>query len=276
MPDPITSLPAAPARTDAPATFVTKADAFIAALPNFVSEVNAFAAALNAYATNSTSASSLAIGTGSKSLTVETGKSYVAGMSVKIAYTTTPANYMLGYVTSYNSGTGALVVNVTETGGSGTYAAWTVSQAFHGLQDGGVTFAKLAATLISAATALAAQDPAADYLLIEDASAGALRKIALGAIGVGKQTIWIPATAMTPRTTNGAASGVTETATNKVMLKTLDFDAATPEYAQFAIRMPKSWNEGTVTAYFLWSATNTGNCVWALQARALTDDDPLD
>lgn len=95
----------------------------------------------------------------------------------------------------------------------------------------------------------------------------------------GKQTIWIPAGAMVPRTTNGAASGTVETTTNKVMLKTLDFDTATDEYAQFSIRMPKSWNESTVTAYFVWShaATTTNfGVVFGLAGVALSDDDAAD
>ncbi len=99
------------------------------------------------------------------------------------------------------------------------------------------------------------------------------------AIKQGRHTIWVPAGAMVARTTNGAASGTVETTTNKVMLKTLDFDASTIEYAQFAIRMPKGWNEGTVSAVFVWShaATTTNFKVsWGLQAVAISDDDALD
>jgi len=93
----------------------------------------------------------------------------------------------------------------------------------------------------------------------------------------GKQTIWIPANAMLVRVTNGAAQGTVETTTNKVMRRTLDFDAATPEYAQFLVAMPKSWNEGTVTAEFLWTAASgTGAVIWGLQGLALSDDDALD
>jgi hypothetical protein len=66
-------------------------------------------------------------------------------------------------------------------------------------------------------------------------------------IGTGKQTIWIPAGAMIARTTNGAASGTTELATNDVMLRTLDFDQTTEEGAQFMVAMPKGWNESTVS-----------------------------
>jgi hypothetical protein len=85
------------------------------------------ATALNAPGTTATSTTSLTIGTGSKSLTIQTGKSIAVGASVIIAYTTTPANRMSGVVTAYDSGTGALTVTADATGGSGTYTAWTVS-----------------------------------------------------------------------------------------------------------------------------------------------------
>lgn len=51
MPIPsISSLPTAPARTDTPDVFITRADAFVAALPPLVSEINAWAAAVAALA----------------------------------------------------------------------------------------------------------------------------------------------------------------------------------------------------------------------------------
>jgi hypothetical protein len=98
-------------------------------------------------------------------------------------------------------------------------------------------------------------------------------------LGQGLHTIYIPASTMVARTTNGAASGSSETSTNKVMLKTLDFDATTIEYAQFNIRMPKSWDEGTVTAVFTWThgATTTNFGVsWGIQGVALSNDDAAD
>lgn len=96
---------------------------------------------------------------------------------------------------------------------------------------------------------------------------------------VGKNTIWIPAAAMVARSTNGAAPGTVEMATNRNMVVTLDFDATTQEFAQFDIRMPKSWNEGTITFRPTWShASTTTNfgVVWALDAVAISDDDTLD
>lgn len=86
------------------------------------------ATAVAAPGTSATSTTSLAVGEGSKSLTIQTGKSLVVGMPVVIARTAAPATtYMVGIVTAYTSGTGALVVEVSSSLGSGTYTDWTVS-----------------------------------------------------------------------------------------------------------------------------------------------------
>ena len=114
--------------------------------------------------------------------------------------------------------------------------------------------------------------------LLDDADVATMLAT-LTARGQGKETIWVPAAAMTARTTNGAASGTAEMSTNKNMVRTLDFDATTQEFAQFEIAMPKSWNNGTVTFQPVWShASTTTNfgVVWALQAVATSDDDALD
>lgn len=96
---------------------------------------------------------------------------------------------------------------------------------------------------------------------------------------LGKQSLYIPAGAMVTRTTNGAAAGSVETSSNKVMLTSLDFDTTTVEYAQFSIRMPKSWDEGTVTFIPVWShASTTTNfgVAWSLAGLALSNDDAAD
>lgn len=95
----------------------------------------------------------------------------------------------------------------------------------------------------------------------------------------GKQTIYVPASAMIPRVTNGAAPGSLETATNRINVATLDFDATTQEFAQFQIAMPKSWNEGTVTFDVEWyhpSTTTNFGVVWSLAGLALSDGNALD
>ena len=99
---------------------------------NALSSENAAAAsaltALNAPGTSATSTSSLSIGTGAKSLTIQTGKSIVVGMTLVIARTSAPTTTrMSGVVTSYDSGTGALGVTVDSVTGSGTHTDWTIS-----------------------------------------------------------------------------------------------------------------------------------------------------
>lgn len=137
MPIPTLSTPpAAPSRTnDTPAEFVTNADAFVAYIEGLSDELNPWATAVAATVSgvdfNGTSATSLAIGTGSKSFTASTGKLWNVGQFVIAASDADEANYMVGQVTSYNSGTGALAITVGAgmTGGSGTYADWIISLA---------------------------------------------------------------------------------------------------------------------------------------------------
>lgn len=88
---------------------------------------SATTAAGYAAALSGTSTTSLAIATGSKSFTASTGKQWTAGQFLIAASNANAANYMNGQVTSYNSGTGALVLNVTNVGGSGTLADWNIS-----------------------------------------------------------------------------------------------------------------------------------------------------
>jgi len=75
------------------------------------------------YLTSSTT--SLLIGNGAKTLTVETGLAYSPTQDVTVAYNA--SNHMHALVTSYNSTTGVLIVDVQQHTGSGTYTAWTVN-----------------------------------------------------------------------------------------------------------------------------------------------------
>ena len=93
-----------------------------------------------------------------------------------------------------------------------------------------------------------------------------------------KESIFIPAAAMYPSTTNGCASiAQVETTALRPDLKCLDFDASSDEFAQFAIAFPKSWNEGTVTFQPFWTVTgtNTGTVAWQLGGIAVSSDDSL-
>ena len=84
-------------------------------------------AAIDIGAASGTSTTSLLVGTGSKSFTIQAGRAFSPGQSVVLAYNVTPTTQMTGTITSYNSTTGATVMNVTGTSGSGTYADWRLS-----------------------------------------------------------------------------------------------------------------------------------------------------
>ena len=93
----------------------------------------------------------------------------------------------------------------------------------------------------------------------------------------GKESIWVPAFAMYPNSTNGCA-GIAQTELgNGPELKSLDFVKDSDEFAQFCVAFPKSWNEGTVTfqAFFTAASTNTGDVVLTLAGTALADNGSL-
>jgi len=96
---------------------------------------------------------------------------------------------------------------------------------------------------------------------------------------LGQHAIWVPAVAMYGRLTSGAAANAVETGTNRVVLRTLDFDTATQEFAQFAIQLPKSWDRGALVCQFVWShgaASGSFGVVWQMQAVALGDNEGAD
>lgn len=159
----ITTLPPVPSRSSSPDTFADDADTFLSAFPKLREEINTVslevegsistataqadiattqagiattkateaaasaAAAVNAPGTNATSTTSIIVGTGSKTLTVQTGKSFVVGQFVTIARTSAPTTVnMFGQISSYTSGTGVLIVNVNSIVGTGTFTDWTI------------------------------------------------------------------------------------------------------------------------------------------------------
>jgi hypothetical protein len=103
-------------------------------------------------------------------------------------------------------------------------------------------------------------------------SGGAAVKVA------GKETIFVPAVAMYPSTTNPCAGPEqVETTALRPDLKVLDFAADADDFAQFSVAMPKSWNEGTVTFQPFWTVTgtNTGTVAWQLAGVAITNDESI-
>ena len=95
----------------------------------------------------------------------------------------------------------------------------------------------------------------------------------------GKQTIFVPAVAMTPTVSNGCAFlASVETTAGRPDMNVLDFDATADEHAQFNFSFPKSWDLGTVTYQAFWTstATDTDGVSWGLQGVAVADNDTID
>lgn len=125
-------------------------------------------------------------------------------------------------------------------------------------------------TIVAGSNITLTTNAGSDTLTIASSGAGAT---------AGKHAMWIAAGSITPSFTGGCAPLSTiASAANQPDIQTLDFDPSTQEYAQFSIRMPKSWNEGTVTFSPVWShaATTTNfGVVWDLQGYAASDDDAI-
>ena len=83
----------------------------------------------------------------------------------------------------------------------------------------------------------------------------------------GKETIWVPASAMYPNTTQGCSALAQVELSNGPELKCLDFSgSANDQHAQFTVAFPKSWNEGVVQFQAFWTVTGTndGTVAWGL------------
>lgn len=212
-----------------------------------------------------------------------------------LAYTQSAAITMSG--AAFNEAHGANIasaatLNLDTATGNYVFVTGAVTVTAITLADGAerwVRFSSSPAPLITNGASLVTTTGANIQMSQDDVAcfrgeaAGVVRMTAYTKSGVGspmtqgKQTIPVPASGMTARITTGAGPNVTETTTNKVILATMDFDGATIEYAQFAVPMPKSWNLGTVSAKFHWTAASgSGTVIWGIQARAFNDNTALD
>jgi len=113
---------------------------------------------------------------------------------------------------------------------------------------------------------------------IDPKGTGVLRSGTAAIQIAGKETMWVPASAMYATTTNGAAAAQVETTALRPDMKVMDFADTADDFAQFSVAFPKSWNEGTITYQCFWtpSTTNTGDCIFGLQGVSCGDSDTID
>jgi hypothetical protein len=96
----------------------------------------------------------------------------------------------------------------------------------------------------------------------------------------GTQMIYVPAAAWVGRATSGAdCSGTLDSGASDITVRVCNFDTAADEWAMVTISMPPRWNEGTITAQYVWSTTGAstpGETVSIdMSCVAISDDDPL-
>ena len=112
------------------------------------------------YGMDFATSSSLAIGTGSKSVTLTAtagvDRRYLVGQTV---YISNGANNMSGPVTAYNASTQVLTINATATSGSGSFTSWSVGNASPRFDYDPTTLAPLGLLIEGTATTLVTYSP---------------------------------------------------------------------------------------------------------------------
>jgi hypothetical protein len=233
--------------------------------------------------------------TGSQAVTFK----YVSGTGSSVAFTGGDTSSKILYGTGSGSNPNIIDLGFVTTAGTQTLTNKTLTSPKIGtsiLDTNGLQLALLTATssavneitLANAATGnnptlTASGDDSNIGIALKTKGTGVIQAEDAGgtvaAVKIaGKETMWIPASAMYGSDTNGADAQQVETTATRPDMKVLDFDASTAEYAQFSIAFPKSWNAGTVTYQVYWtpSSTNTGDCIFGLQGVSCGDSDTLD
>lgn len=78
-------------------------------------------------------------------------------------------------------------------------------------------------------------------------------------------------------TSGGGPVSTYETTTNKVNIDYFPMSYSTTQYFEFSYSPPNGWDEGTVTYYVVWTATeSTGGVAFDLQGLCRSNDDALD
>ena len=140
--------------------------------------------------------------------------------------------------------------------------------------DAGVTVVGALTLGGTAVTSTAAELNILDGVTSTAAEINRLDGVASAIKTAGLETIYVPAAAMYPNTTNGSSDLEQVELSNGPELKCLDFAAAADDFAQFTVIFPKSWNEGTVTFQAFWTVTgtNTGTVAWGLSGISFADN----
>ena len=277
---PISAPPTIPQITD-PSTFATRAQDWVVWQANELYPAIEDSATILTLSTSSTSTTSNTIGLGAKTFTVQTGKGYLAGQSLSIAYTTTPTNRMFAVVTSYDIATGELVVNVQAVEGSGTYTEWSIALAFNGvistgqiaddavttpkIADSNVTLAKLeAAAKTDKIQPITASVASSELTITLNPTVLDFRDSTLTSGAVNTRLVDSAISCVVPST---ATLGTVNAVQNRLAVLAID-NAGTVELAVVNLAGGNSLDEtGVITTTALSTASDSNNVIYSTTAR---------
>jgi hypothetical protein len=233
------SIDASDAAASAAAALVSENNAASSETNAGVSEVNAAQYAVDAQLAGTsliaTSTSSVAIGTGAKTFTVEAGKNFLPTQGVLIVDNANSNNWMLGQVTSYSSTT--LITSIAQTSGSGTISAWNIS-AVTGLAGGLDT--------VRAGDGTAA---APSYSFAADTNTGIYR-VTTNTIGIS----------------TGGAISMTVHPSNRVTINsTVTYNSVSAINPDFQVHSTASPSRGI--ASYNWNSSSTGAVFHSMKSR---------
>ena len=212
---------------------------------------------------------SVTIGTGSKSFTIInyaprfSSASITVGQTLQIFNLGASTNWMQGTVTSWNAGTGALVMSITSTNGSGSYTKWRVRT--------------VPTTFTSIVQSIPGSTQVPLFTINQDTTASVYIGFMQFPVATTRQTVfqinnantadtgyktfihdWWIQTDPSVGTPGGAGTNPIEAATNQFVLYNFSAESITYEQAAFAIpditiNRPNPWQ---VTDK--WGAADTG------------------
>lgn len=144
-------------------------------------------AAVLAGVLHGTSATSLTIGTGSKTFATQAGVALPVGAPATLASTVAPANYMAGIVTA--SAAGAVTFNVLITNGAGTIADWQVSATGPQGAVGPIGPAGIPGFLFDFQTAITDTDPGDGKFRFNNATISAATRLYIDTVDVSLNNV---------------------------------------------------------------------------------------